>query len=206
MRDLNDPYNIYRYYIFCRIRTVVSIFVVPLRMSVSDTAAIMRRRRIKRESGENPGQSRCCDVRLRRVRNTISTIYATAAACGREGVGIGTSQKTCRRRKIATCEGQDNLTLPRPAYRDEPMPRRVIPNPFRIVIPPPVRAAAVRRSAKIHFNIKPFIAMKTTITGAAYHAPAVRELHVSLEHGFATSAFSGSTGNENYGYENENWD
>lgn len=48
--------------------------------------------------------------------------------------------------------------------------------------------------------------MKTTITGAAYHAPAVRELHVSMEHGFATSAFSGSTGNENYGYENENWD
>ncbi len=48
--------------------------------------------------------------------------------------------------------------------------------------------------------------MKTTITGAAYKAPAIRELHVSLEQGFATSAFSGSTGNEDYGYENENWD
>lgn len=48
--------------------------------------------------------------------------------------------------------------------------------------------------------------MKTTIMGAAYHAPAIRELSVSLEEGFATSAFSGSTGNENYGYENENWD
>ncbi len=48
--------------------------------------------------------------------------------------------------------------------------------------------------------------MKTTIKGAAYNAPTARELAVSLEQGFATSAFSGSTGNENYGYENENWD
>lgn len=48
--------------------------------------------------------------------------------------------------------------------------------------------------------------MKTTIEGAAYHAPAMREIAVSTETGFATSAFSGTTGNENYGYENENWD
>lgn len=48
--------------------------------------------------------------------------------------------------------------------------------------------------------------MKTTIKGAQYLAPAIREIGISLESGFATSAFSGTTGNENYGYENENWD
>lgn len=174
-----------------------------MRMPVSDTAAILRRLRIKRESGENPEQSRCCDVRSALCGTRSRRFMPLPPMCGREGVATGTSQKTCRQRKIATCEGQDKSGSAATTHRfpDSVAPYRIC---FRSVYPP-VRATAIAIGAKQHLFLI-ITAMKTTIMGAAYHAPAIRELSVSLEEGFATSAFSGSTGNENYGYENENWD
>ena len=104
-------------------------------MSVSDTAAELRRRRIKWESGENPGQSRCCDVRLRRVRIRFRQ-HTPLPPCA---VGKASEPERVRRPaddgRLRPAKDRINLTLPRPPYRDEPVPRRVIPNPFRIVIP-----------------------------------------------------------------------
>ncbi len=49
---------------------------------------------IKRESGVNPGQSRCCEAPF----NILKTTYATddAVDSRREGFRMGVSQKTCR--------------------------------------------------------------------------------------------------------------
>lgn len=62
-----------------RIRFAVTIFIVSLRLSVSETDAEPRPLRIKRESGANPEQSRCCDVHVRRVRIRFRQNCATAA-------------------------------------------------------------------------------------------------------------------------------
>lgn len=46
--------------------------------------------RIKRESGVNPGQSRCCEAPFNILINTFATDLD-----GREGFRRGVSQKTC---------------------------------------------------------------------------------------------------------------
>lgn len=53
---------------------------------------------IKRESGVNPGQSRCCEAPF----NILKTTYATDDAIDsrREGFRMGVSQKTCRSLKV----------------------------------------------------------------------------------------------------------
>lgn len=120
--------------------------------SVSDTGANIRPLRIKWESGANPEQSRCCDVRSAECGTRFRPYMPLTPMCGREGVGTGTSQKTCRRRKIATCEGQDksdtaattvSVLTDAALHRTEPVSVGHIP---------PVRAAALRRSTKIHLT------------------------------------------------------
>ena len=54
---------------------------------------------IKRESGVNPGQSRCCEAPF----NILKTTYATDE--GREGFRMGVSQKTCHSLKAHVLVG-----------------------------------------------------------------------------------------------------
>ena len=49
--------------------------------------------RIKRESGENPGQSRCCEAPFQHPENYFCHWFMVI---NREGFGMGVSQKTCR--------------------------------------------------------------------------------------------------------------
>ena len=49
--------------------------------------------RIKRESGENPGQSRCCEAPFQPPENYFCHWFMVI---NREGFGMGVSQKTCR--------------------------------------------------------------------------------------------------------------
>ena len=49
--------------------------------------------RIKRESGENPGQSRCCEAPFQHPENYFCHWLMVI---NREGFGMGVSQKTCR--------------------------------------------------------------------------------------------------------------
>lgn len=173
-------------------------------MSVPDTGAWLCPLRMKRESGANPGQSRCCDVHIPPCAERFRQDHATAAISGREGVGTGTSQKTCRRRKIATCEGQDRSdTAATASSRETDAALRLAEH----VSAGHSHSSCASRNPIARNNLTLIIIkMKTTIKGASYHAPSIREIGISLESGFATSAFSGTTGNENYGYENENWD
>ena len=49
--------------------------------------------RIKRESGENPGHSRCCEAQFQHPENYFCHWFMVI---NREGFGMGVSQKTCR--------------------------------------------------------------------------------------------------------------
>jgi len=54
-------------------------------------------RRIKRESGENPGQSRCCEALFKTHRQSVCHWLQH-----REGVDARVSQKTCHRFLLLT--------------------------------------------------------------------------------------------------------
>ena len=58
--------------------------------------------RIKRESGENPGQSRCCEAPFQHPENYFCHWFMVI---NREGFGMGVSHKTCRSLKaiLSSC-------------------------------------------------------------------------------------------------------